>query len=68
MSHLVQRYRDGRISVSDFEELKAWLESEPIVPQGRWYKRFKRFSLAGEGELPKTFLEPGMTHKGQEVR
>jgi len=67
MTHLVQRYRDGRISAADFDELKEWLESDPEVPQGMWFKRFQRFSLVGEGDLPKSFLEPNMVHKGREV-
>jgi hypothetical protein len=58
MQHLVQRFRDGRISVADFDE----------VPEGMWYKRFKGFSLVGEGDLPKSFLEPCMVHKGQEIK
>ncbi len=33
-----------------------------------WYKRFKHFTLAGEGELVKTFLEPGMAVKGKEAQ
>jgi hypothetical protein len=37
------------------------------VPEGMWFKRFANFTLAGEGELPKTFLTPGMTAKGTEV-
>lgn len=28
-----------------------------------WYKRFKRFTLAGEGEFVKTFLSLGMAVK-----
>ena len=32
LDHLVQRYRDKRISSSDFLELKHWLESDPDVP------------------------------------
>ena len=68
MAHLALRFREGRISVADFDELHAWLESEPEVPPGMWYKRFKKFTLAGEGELPKTFLLPGMAAKGQEVQ
>lgn len=68
LSHLVERFRDGRISIRDFTTLKQWLESEPDVPAGKWYKRFDKFILAGEGELPKTFLTPGMTAKGEEVQ
>lgn len=47
-----QRYREGRIKGSDFIELKHWLESDPTVPEGKWYKRFKKFTLAGNGEMP----------------
>jgi len=47
MDPLVQRYREGRISVADFVELKHWLESDPEVPPGMWYKRFKNFTLVG---------------------
>jgi hypothetical protein len=68
MEHLVQRFRDGRISVADFDELRDWLNSDPEVPQGEWYKRFPKFTLAGEGELPKTFLKPEMVPHGKEVR
>lgn len=67
LDHLIDRYRSGRISAADFTELKHWLESDPEVPAGMWYKRFPKFTLAGEGELPKTFLTPGMVPKGQEV-
>jgi hypothetical protein len=68
MDHLIDRYRKGRISADDFAGLKHWLESDPDVPDGMWFKRFKRFTLAGEGELVKTFLEPGMAVKGEEVQ
>jgi hypothetical protein len=67
MNHLIDRFRKGRIAASDFVELKHWLESDPDVPEGLWFKRFRRFILAGEGELAKTFLEPGMAPKGVEV-
>jgi hypothetical protein len=62
MDHLALRFREGRILIADFDELHGWLASDPDVPHvphGKWYKRFRRFTLAGEGELPKTFLEPG---------
>jgi hypothetical protein len=68
LDHLLQRFRDGRIAVEDFTELKHWLESEPDVPAGMWFKRFPNFILAGEGEFPKTFLTSRMTPKGTEVR
>jgi hypothetical protein len=67
MKHLLDRFRDGRLAVEDFTELKHWLESEVEVPEGMWFKRFGRFTLAGEREMPKTFLTPGMAAKGMEV-
>ena len=56
------------ISAADFIELKRWLESDPEVPEGMWFKRFNRFTLVGEGAIPKTFLTPGMVPRGHEVR
>lgn len=40
-------------------ELKHWLKSDVDVPEGMWFKRFSNFTLAGEGELPKTFSLQG---------
>ena len=67
MRHLVDRFRDGRLSVADFDALQDWLNSDPDVPQGEWYKRFRAFTLAGEGEVPKTFLSAKMIPRGTEV-
>ena len=67
MSHLLQRFRDGRVGIEDFTELKHWLESDVEVPEGLWFKRFANFTLAGEGEMPKTFLGREMKAKGTEV-
>ncbi len=68
LDHLVRRYREGRVSSADFLELKHWLESDPDVPKGKWYKRFKTGTLAGKGEMPSTFLAPGMAAEGEEVQ
>jgi hypothetical protein len=67
MKHLVDRFREGRISVADFDALQNWLNSDPDIPPGKWYKTFPKFTLAGEGEAPKTFLTPGMVPHGTEV-
>jgi len=64
---MVLRYRQGRISSADFLELKHWLESDPDVPNGKWYKRFESGTLAGNGEMPSTFLAPEMVIEGEEV-
>lgn len=67
LNHLIDRYREGRISSTDFLELKHWLESDPDVPKGKWHKRFQSGTLAGRGETPLTFLSPGMATQGEEV-
>lgn len=67
LDHLVRRFREGRVSAADFLELKHWLESDPDVPPGKWFKRFKTGTLAGYGETPSTFLAPGMSVEGEEV-
>ena len=68
LHHLLQRFREGRIQQSDILELKHWLESDPTVPAGKWFKRFQTGILAGKGELPSTFLAPGMAAEGEEVQ
>jgi len=68
LDHLVHRFREGRISSSDFLELKHWLESNPEVPDGKWFKRFKTGFLAGNGAEPSTFLSAGMAVEGDEVQ
>ena len=65
--HLTQRLRERRISVSDLKSLESWIESNPELPDGDWYKDFGSFKLAGHGNRPSTFLEKGMTAKGTEV-
>jgi hypothetical protein len=64
---LLSRRSVFRISVADFDELHDWLASDPDVPPGKWFKRVSRFTLAGEGDLPKTFLEPRTAAHGREV-
>src|SRR5437867_33777 len=65
MNHLIKRYREDRISSADFLELKHWMESDPDVPNGKWYKRFKTGTLAGKGEMLLTFLSSGMAVDGK---
>lgn len=68
MDHLIQQFREGRIPAGEFLTLKQWIDSDPDVPEGMWYKRFRSFTLAGNGEWPSTFLTPGMAVKGVEVQ
>jgi hypothetical protein len=68
MDHLLERYREGRISDSDFLDLKHWIESDPDVPEGKWFKRFKTGFLVGTGERVSSFLASGMSVEGDEVK
>ena len=47
--------------------LAAWLDTEPDVPAGEWYKRFSGMTVCGQGELITTFLLPGHAPKGKRV-
>lgn len=67
LQHLLDRIRERRISADQLERLARWLDSEPEVPSGAWYKRFPGMIVCGEGDLIKTFLLPGQGPKGQAV-
>lgn len=54
--HLVERMRDRRITLADWNRLRLWIEVRPEVPEGDWYKDFGAFKLCGHGRFPKTFL------------
>lgn len=63
--HLVDRMRDRAITISDLNQLRLWIESEPEVLEGGWYKDFGSFKICGEGGFPKTFLLKGQAAKGK---
>ena len=65
--HLLDRIQSRKIPASQLELLAKWLDREPEVPDGEWYKRFSAMTVCGEGELVKTFLLPGQHAKGQRV-
>lgn len=63
--HLVDRMRDRSISLTDLNQLRLWIESQPEVPEGYWYKDFGSFKICGQGPYPKTFLLRGQPAKGE---
>lgn len=67
LKHLLERIQRRKIPPSQLELLAKWLDTEPEVPEGQWYKRFSGMTVCGEGELIKTFLLPGQHPKGQRV-
>jgi hypothetical protein len=65
--HLLDRVQSRKIPASQLQQLAKWLDGEPEVPEGLWYKRFDVMTVCGEGELIKTFLLPGQAPKGQRL-
>ena len=63
--HLLGRIQSRKIPERQLELLATWLDTEPDVPEGEWYKRFSGMSVCGEGELIKTFLLPGQARDGR---
>ncbi len=66
--HLLERIQQRQIDARGLELLARWLDTEPEVPDGPWYKRLSGMTVCGEGDLVKTFLAPGQNPKGKPVR
>jgi hypothetical protein len=65
--HLLDRVQSRKIPASQLELLAKWLDGEPEVPEGLWYKRFSGMTVCGESGLIKTLLLPGQPPKGQRI-
>ena len=65
--HLLDRIQSRKIPASQLQQLAAWLDQEPEVPDGLWYRRFSGMAVCGQGELIKTFLVPGQVPKGTRI-
>ncbi|HUJ50744.1 MAG TPA: hypothetical protein VLW25_11115 [Bryobacteraceae bacterium] len=65
--HLLDRIQSRKIPASQLQQLAAWLDQEPEVPDGLWYRRFSGMTVCGQGELIKTFLVPGQVPKGTRI-
>ena len=64
---LLDRIQSRKISADQLRLLARWLDTEPEVPEGEWYKRFPGMTVCGEGELVKTFLLSTQHPKGKRV-
>jgi hypothetical protein len=67
LDHLLDRIKSRHISSDQLGAFADWLDTEPDVPEGKWFKRFARMTVCGEGELAKTFLDPGQVPTGTEI-
>lgn len=65
--HLLDRIQMRQIPATQLELLADWLDTEPNVPDGQWYKPFPGMTVCGEGELIKTFLLPRHVANGEQV-
>jgi hypothetical protein len=65
---LLDRIHERRIDARQLRLLAEWLDGEPEVPEGPWYKRFSDMTVCGDADLIKTILLPGQAPKGTKVR
>ena len=65
--HLLDRIQSRKIPATQLQLLAGWLDAEPDVPEGEWYKRFPGMTVCGEGELIKTSLLPAQAPKGKRI-
>ena len=66
-THLLERIQEREISSAQLILNLQWLDTEPEVPEGRWFKRFSEMSVCGEGEWGKIFLRSDQTATGTEL-
>jgi len=67
LEHLLDRASERKISADQFKLLADWLRAEPEAPAGKCFKRFPGLTVCGEGELIKTFLQPGQIAAGEDI-
>jgi hypothetical protein len=67
LEHLLLRVRDREIGEDAVKSLAAWLDTNPEVPTGSWFKRFSTMTVCGDGALIKTFLTPAQAPFGDEL-
>ncbi len=66
-AHLLDRVQQRNISVQQLRLILRWMDTQPEVPNGRWFKRFPGLIVCGEGEWIKTFLLPSQAPTGEEI-
>jgi hypothetical protein len=51
IEHLALRVRQRAMPIEDLQSLAKWLDTDPTVPSGLWFKRFAKVIVCGENEL-----------------
>lgn len=67
LNHLLDRIQRRSITANQLGLLAEWLDTQPEVPDGKWFKRFPGMTACGDGDLIKTFLLPGQLAEGSEI-
>ena len=67
LEHLWLRIDEREISIAQLELFAMWLDTEPNVPERKWFKRFPEMIVCGEGEFVTTFLRIGQVAEGEEL-
>ena len=65
--HLLLRLKERQITEGDLYQLKLWRDTEPVAPEGPWYRDFGSFKICGEGRYPKAFLLKGQAASGERL-
>ena len=68
LHHLLDRIQKRSIAADQLGLLAEWLDTQPDVPEGKWYRSFPGMTVCREGELVKTFLTPGQSAEGEDVK
>lgn len=67
LRHLLLRMNQREIGKPQLIAFAQWLDTDPNVPDGKWFKCLSGLIVCGEGELVQTFLRPGQVADGEEV-
>jgi len=67
LNQLLDRIKSREISSDQLGTLADWLDTQPEVPSGKWFKRFPAMVVCGEGELVKTSLTANQVPTGKEI-
>jgi hypothetical protein len=67
LDHLLDRIRSREISANQLGLFADWLDSEPEVPNDKWFKCFPDMIVCGKGEFVKTFLTAQQVPVGKEI-
>lgn len=65
--HLLDRVQQRSISGQHLRLMVRRMDTQPEVPNGKWFKRFPGLIVCGEGELIKTFMVTGQLPEGTEL-